>query len=105
MNQPASLLDIRLFVAAFEERSFTLAAQRENATQSGVSQHVKTLEERLGAALFVRLKSGIEPTPAGRAYYDKCLDILRAESSAREAMRPFSHTKEAALVIGLMPTL
>jgi LysR family nitrogen assimilation transcriptional regulator len=105
MNQPASLLDIRLFVAAFEERSFTLAAQRENATQSGVSQHVKALEERLGAALFVRLKGGIEPTPAGRAYYDKCLDVLRAESAAREAVRPFANSAEASLVVGLMPTL
>ncbi len=105
MNQSASLLDIRLFVAAFEERSFTLAAQRENATQSGVSQHVKALEDRLGAALFVRLKSGLEPTPAGRAYYDKCLDVLRAEAASREAVRPFANSAEASLVIGLMPTL
>jgi len=105
MNGSASLLDIRLFIAAFEERSFTLAAQRENATQSGVSQHVKSLEERLGAALFVRQKSGIEPTPAGCAYYEKCLDVLRAESAAREAMRPFANSAEASLVVGLMPTL
>lgn len=35
-----SLRGIRLFVAACEELSFTLAAQRENATQSGVSQHI-----------------------------------------------------------------
>ena len=105
MNQPASLLEIRLFVAAFEERSFTLAAQRENATQSGVSQHVKALEERLGAALFVRQKNGIEPTPAGRAYYDKCLEVLRAEGAARDAVRPFSKSPEAVLAIGLMPTL
>ena len=105
MNLPASLLDIRLFVAAYEERSFTLAAQRENATQSGVSQHVKALEERLGAALFLRQKSGIEPTPAGRAYYEKCVEILRAEAAAREAMRPFVNSAEASLVVGLMPTL
>ncbi|MDB5642416.1 MAG: transcriptional regulator, LysR family [Hyphomicrobiales bacterium] len=105
MSQPASLLDIRLFVAAFEERSFTLAAQRENATQSGVSQHVRALEERLGAALFMRLKGGIEATPAGRAYYEKCLDILRAEAAARDVVRPFASSIEASLVVGLMPTL
>ena len=105
MNGSASLLDIRLFIAAFEERSFTLAAQRENATQSGVSQHVKSLEERLGAALFVRQKSGIEPTPAGCAYYEKCLDVLRAEAAARDALRPFANSAEASLVVGLMPTL
>jgi len=105
MGLPASLLEIRLFVAAYEERSFTLAAQRENATQSGVSQHVKALEERLGAALFVRQSSGIEPTPAGRVYYERCLDVLRAEAAARDAVRPFAKGGEAAVVIGLMPTL
>ena len=40
-----SLRDIRLFIAAYEERSFTAAAIRENATQSGVSQHIRKLEE------------------------------------------------------------
>ena len=33
-----SLRDIRIFVAAYEERSFTVAAVREHATQSGVSR-------------------------------------------------------------------
>ncbi len=41
-----SIRDIRVFVAAYEEGSFTAAAARENATQSGVSQHVRKLEER-----------------------------------------------------------
>ena len=36
-----SFRDIRMFVAAYEERSFTAAAKRENATQSGVSQHMR----------------------------------------------------------------
>jgi hypothetical protein len=40
-----SLRDIRIFVAAYEERSFTVAAVREHATQSGVSQHIRKLEE------------------------------------------------------------
>jgi LysR family transcriptional regulator, nitrogen assimilation regulatory protein len=38
-----SLRQIRLFVAAYEEGSFTAAAHRENATQSGVSQHIHQL--------------------------------------------------------------
>ncbi len=101
----ASLLEIRLFVASFEERSFTLAAQREHATQSGVSQHVKSLEERLGAALFMRQKGGIEPTPAGRAYYQKCLEVLHAHAAAAQAVRPFARAPEASLTIGLMPSL
>ena len=37
MDTRCSLRDISIFVAAYEERSFTAAAERENATQSGVS--------------------------------------------------------------------
>ncbi len=40
-----SLRDFHLFVAVYEERSFTAAAAREHATQSGVSQHVRKLED------------------------------------------------------------
>ena len=60
-----SLRQIRLFVAAYEEGSFTAAAHRENATQSGVSQHIHKLEARFGAALFSRDTGAIHPTPAG----------------------------------------
>ena len=74
----ASLTDIRLFVAACEERSFTLAAARENATQSGVSQHIAKLERKLGVTLFTREGGRIMPTAAAEAYYARCLDVLRA---------------------------
>ncbi|HIC67388.1 MAG TPA: LysR family transcriptional regulator, partial [Paracoccus sp.] len=48
MDTRCSLRDISIFVAAYEERSFTAAAERENATQSGVSQHMRNLEYMLG---------------------------------------------------------
>ena len=68
---PESLRSIQVFVAAYEERSFTAAAKREHATQSGVSQHVRKLEERLGAKLFSRDRGCVVPTPAGEAYYER----------------------------------
>ena len=63
---PESLRSIQVFVAAYEERSFTAAAKREHATQSGVSQHVRKLEERLGAKLFSRDRGCVVPTPQAR---------------------------------------
>ena len=66
---PESLRSIQVFVAAYEERSFTAAA-REHATQSGVSQHVRKLEERLGAKLFSRDR-GRRADAAGEAYYER----------------------------------
>jgi hypothetical protein len=49
-----TLRGIQLFVAAYEELSFTLAANRENATQSGVSQHVGDLEETCASSNGLR---------------------------------------------------
>ncbi len=67
MQMTDSLRSIQVFVATYEERSFTAAARREHATQSGVSQHVRKLEDRLGAKLFSRDRGRVVPTPAGDA--------------------------------------
>ena len=97
--------DILLFVAAYEERSFTAAAVREAATQSGVSQHVRKLEERFGARLFTRESGRVSPTPAGDRYYLCCLEILRAHVAAREVLRACSAGLSGEVRVGLMPTV
>ncbi len=97
--------EIRLFVAAFEERSFTAAARRENATQSGVSQHVRKLEDRFGVKLFARNPGEIHPTPAGEAFYRHCIDMLRAHASAAQAMRGFGASLGGEILVGLMPAM
>src|SRR5215217_2086016 len=100
-----SLQDIRLFVAAYEERSFTAAAQRENATQSGVSQHIRKLEERFQINLFTRDKCRVAPTPAGDSYYRGCLDVLRAHDAATKTVQAYAGGLEGEVVAGLVPTL
>lgn len=100
-----SLRDIRLFVATYEERSFTLAAQRENATQSGVSQHVRNLEDAFGVQLFTRDRGRIGPTPAGDAYYRRCIDVIRAHDAASRAAQGFARGLAGQIVVGLMPTM
>ena len=49
-----SLTAIRLFAAAYEERSFSRAAAREHTTQPAVSQRVRALEDELGVRLLER---------------------------------------------------
>jgi DNA-binding transcriptional LysR family regulator len=99
-----SLREIRLFVAVYEEQSFTAAAVREHATQSGVSQHIKNLEDRLGVQLLDRQK-GVRPTPAGSAYYLRCLEVLKAHALARRTLDEFSAGLSGEVVVGLMPTM
>jgi DNA-binding transcriptional LysR family regulator len=100
-----TLQDIRLFVAAYEERSFTAAGQRENATQSGVSQHIRKLEERFRINLFTRDKGRITPTPAGDSYYRCALDVLRAHDAATKVAQTFATGLAGDVVVGLMPTM
>jgi LysR family transcriptional regulator, nitrogen assimilation regulatory protein len=100
-----SLKDIQLFVAVYEERSFTAAALREHATQSGVSQHIRKLEAGLGVQLFSRDKGQVSPSPAGDSYYQRCIDVLRAHANATSAAQSFATGLAGSIVVGLMPTM
>lgn len=100
-----SLREIALFVAAYEERSFTAAAARENATQSGVSQHIKKIEDRFGTSLFSRGTGSIVPTPAADVYYRYCLDVLRTSDAAARALQRHGGGLEGKFTVGLMPTM
>lgn len=100
-----SFRDLRLFVAAYEERSFTAAAAREHATQSGVSQHIRKLEERLGVRLFARGAGPVAPTPAGDRLYRDAVALLRDQDAATRAVRAHAGGLEGEVRIGLMPTM
>jgi DNA-binding transcriptional LysR family regulator len=100
-----SLKDIRLFVAVYEERSFTSAAEREHATQSGVSQHIRKLEDRFGARLFSRERGMVTPTPAGESYYRRCIELLRAYQAANSSVRVYADGLTGEVAVGLMPTM
>ncbi|RWE91130.1 LysR family transcriptional regulator, partial [Mesorhizobium sp.] len=64
------------FLDLIETRNFNRSADRLGVTQSTVSSRIRTLEGLLGKQLFIRNKSGTEPTVAG----------LRFEEHARAVM-------------------
>ena len=101
----ATIQDIKLFVAAYEEPTFAAAATRAGATQPGVSYHIRQLENMLDTKLFIREKQNNLPTPAADKYYRYCLDVLRAYDEARAAMRPFKGTSGRRLTAGVIPSL
>jgi DNA-binding transcriptional LysR family regulator len=57
------------------------AAARLGISASMVSQHVKELEERLGARLLNRTTRKVSLTETGRAYYERCTRLLAAGRS------------------------
>jgi LysR family nitrogen assimilation transcriptional regulator len=104
MQYRPTLRQIQAVIAVCEEGSFTRAAEREHATQSGISQHVSAVERALGVALFDRSATGVRPTPAGLRYYKRCVDAVGMLETAHEDIRGRAGLVTGDLRIGLMPT-
>lgn len=61
---------LRIFLWVYQTGSMTLAASELHLTQSGVSQHIRALEEDLDQVLFTRFARKIIPTPFANELYD-----------------------------------
>lgn len=98
------LRQLRFLVAVYEERSFTAAARRAHATQSGLSMQIKDLEERLGVRLFERSSTGVTPTSAGERLYKRATRILREVSAMQNDVESLSGEVSGTVNVGMMPT-
>lgn len=98
------LQQLRTFVAVCQERSFTAAAKRIHATQSGLSMQIKDLEEFLGVELLERTASGVAPTAEGKQFYQRVSSVLRDLSTAEEELRIMNKELTGSVAVGMMPT-
>jgi len=88
MRRLPPLAAIRAFEAAARTENFTAAAAELGMTQAAVSYQVKSLEERLGAPLFLRERGRVKLTPLG-------LRLLPSLSGAFDAIEAaFASHKE-----------
>ncbi|MBO6948222.1 MAG: LysR family transcriptional regulator [Rhodospirillales bacterium] len=74
----------RTFLAVVAAGSFVSAAERLHVTQSTVSARIHSLEEMLGARLFVRNKAGTFLTPSGRRFEAHALVLVRTVERLRQ---------------------
>jgi DNA-binding transcriptional LysR family regulator len=72
------LIWLRTFEACARHLNFTGAGAELGLTQAAVSQHIRSLEAELGAALFVRLRRGVELTAEGGAYLPHIQGVFRS---------------------------
>jgi LysR family transcriptional regulator, nitrogen assimilation regulatory protein len=96
---------LQAFIAVYEEQSFSKAAERENATQSGMSTQVKNLELKLGTPLLVRHRKRIDLTPAGQLVYREAQGILRALLATELAVRDMHGAVSGRVRFGMIPSL
>ena len=69
---------VRVFEAAGRAGSFTAAAKECGLTQAAVSQRIRNLEDRIGAALFSRQARGVMLTVDGEAWLPYVSAALQA---------------------------
>lgn len=75
---------LRSFCTLVEIGHFTRTAERLHMTQSGVSQHVRKLEEQLGVELLLREGKKFSLSDAGERLYAEARDILLALSNLEQ---------------------
>ncbi len=73
----------RTFLAVVATGNFVGAAKRLHVTQSAVSMRIQTLENLLGACLFLRGRAGAQLTPAGRRFLRHANILVRTLEQAR----------------------
>ena len=65
-----------VFKRVVEAKSFSAVARETNMSQSTVSKHIASLEERLDTKLLNRSTRSLKLTEAGKEYYQHCIRIL-----------------------------
>ena len=78
------LTSLTTFVRVVDSGGFSAAGRRLNMSTTMVSNHIKALEDRLGARLLNRTTRKVSLTEVGKAYYDRCTQILAELEQADE---------------------
>lgn len=100
-----TIRSLQALLAVYEEQSFSRAAERENATQSGMSTQVKKLETLLGTPLLTRGKGTLDLTPAGEIAYERGRHILKALFELEEKLDSLERSVSGSIRVGVIPTL
>jgi DNA-binding transcriptional LysR family regulator len=78
---------------------FSAAGRHLNMSTTMVSNHVQALEDRLGARLLNRTTRKVSLTEVGKAYYDRCTQILSDLEQADEVAGALQSTPRGTLRI------
>lgn len=71
------LRQLQCFLACARNHSLTMAAEELYTTQPHVSMIIRSLEQELGTALFIRKSKGVELTEAGKRIYSYAVNAVR----------------------------
>src|SRR5580765_4930663 len=93
------LTSLTAFVRVADTGGFSAAGRKLNMSTTMVSNHIQALEERLGARLLNRTTRKVSLTEVGRAYYDRCIQILADIEQADDIAGALQSTPRGTLRI------
>lgn len=73
---------IEAFVYVVRHKSFSRAADAIYLTQPTVSAHISSLEKELGTKLIDRSGKSIEPTDAGKLFFEHAVNLINIRDNA-----------------------
>lgn len=91
---------LQVFVIVAELRNFSRAAERLHMTQPAVSQHIRALEQQLGAKLLERSSKSVSLTRAGGIVLGHAREIGAQYGRMRERIDELSGSVRGPLAIG-----
>lgn len=94
----------RTFLDIVAAGSFVRAAERLHVTQTAVSARVRSLEDAVGARLFVRNKAGASLTPAGEQFVRYATMLVQVWERARHQVA-VPRGKRSVLTVGCEQSL
>jgi DNA-binding transcriptional LysR family regulator len=81
------LKSLKIFCDVVSRKSFSKAAEDNAISQSGVSQVINQLEQRVNVKLIDRSKRPFALTPEGELYYDGCRKLVDRYFALEEEVR------------------
>src|SRR3954468_10332479 len=80
------LNELNVFVKAVELKSISAAGRHLRLSAAAASHRIQQLEEQVGARLLNRTTRNLQPTEAGRIFYEHALGVLDAVEKAKSSM-------------------
>lgn len=91
---------LKVFIAAAEERNFSVAAKRLHMSQSAVSQNIQALERTYGVELFLRRGRSVELSEEGEAILPTAREVINAARLLEDNLHNVNNEVGGELIIG-----
>ena len=104
-NFSPTIRQLRAFLAVYQLRKLSTAAQRLFVTQSAVSMLIRQLEDGLDTRLFDRTTRSLKPTAAAEQMMVTVERILRDVDSLSADFRELAALERGRVTLAITPTL